>query len=55
MSDERFNRVATLLTSGPPPCMSEADDWEGANSWLEELLPPATTTSLPCITDAHGV
>lgn len=34
--------------------MSEAEDWEGTSAWLEDLLPPAVTTSLPCITDAHG-
>ena len=52
---EKFARLAAKLLAHDPPCMSEAQDWETSNAWLDTLVPPprpeTLTSSLP---DAPG-
>ena len=53
MVHDKFARLATRVTLQEPPCMSEADDWESNNRWIDDLVPPPdATTSLPALPDA---
>ncbi|GBF92738.1 hypothetical protein Rsub_05107 [Raphidocelis subcapitata] len=37
LSHERFERLAARLLGAEPPCMSDAEDWEGAGGWAPEI------------------
>jgi hypothetical protein len=37
LSHERFERLAERLLGAEPPCMSDAEDWEGAGGWAPEI------------------
>ncbi len=53
MVHEKFARLAERVTLQEPPCMSEADDWESNNRWIDDLVPAAdATSSLPALPDA---
>jgi len=32
-----FERLAGRLLGAEPPCMSDAEDWEGAGGWAPEI------------------
>lgn len=52
---DKFTRLAAKLLAHDPPCMSDAQDWESGNAWMDLLAPPprpeTLTSSLP---DAPG-
>ncbi|BDA44527.1 Serine/threonine-protein kinase TOR [Coccomyxa sp. Obi] len=53
MVHERFARLAERVTLQEPPCMSDADDWESNNRWIDDLVPPPEpVNSLPTLPDA---
>lgn len=53
MVHERFARLAERVTLQEPPCMSDADDWESNNRWIDDLVPvPEPVNSLPTLPDA---
>lgn len=53
MVHEKFARLAERVMLQEPPCMSEADDWESNNRWIDDLVPALdATTSLPALPDA---
>ena len=55
MVHERFTRLAERVTLQEPPCMSDADDWESNNRWIDDLVPtPEPVNSLPTLPDAAG-
>ena len=52
---ERFTRLVSKLLKHEPPCMSEAEDWESANGWLDTLVPPPASQSLASVQpEANG-
>ncbi|KAK9806315.1 hypothetical protein WJX72_010074 [[Myrmecia] bisecta] len=55
MQHERFTRLCNKLLKHEPPCMSEAEDWESANGWLDQLAPaPTNATAASGQPDANG-
>ena len=53
MGHEKFARLAAKVTTADPPCMSDAEDWESQNGWMDELAPPPDTSSaLPALPES---
>lgn len=48
---EKFSKIAARIAMADPPCMSNAEDWESQNGWVDEMGPPpdsdATLPTLP--------
>jgi hypothetical protein len=49
---DKFAKMATRISMAEPPCMSNAEDWESQNAWVDEMaLPPEPDSSLPALPD----
>lgn len=51
LQHERLQRLLDHLDASVPPCMSEANDWEAIDDWLDELVPTYEAMPLPGIPD----
>ena len=48
---DRLQRLLDHLDCAVPPCMSQANDWEAVDGWLDELVPAKESMPLPGIPD----
>ena len=37
---DKFAKMAARISMAEPPCMSNAEDWESQNGWVDEMGPP---------------
>ena len=53
VSHDMFSQLAAKVLTHDPPCMSDAQDWETDNAWLDLLAPPPDpATVLPALPEA---
>ena len=44
---DKFAKMAARISMSEPPCMSNAEDWESQNGWVDEMaLPPEPEASM---------
>ncbi len=36
---DKFAKMAARISMAEPPCMSNAEDWESQNGWVDEMGP----------------
>ena len=44
---DKFSKMAARISMAEPPCMSNAEDWESQNAWVDEMAPPLEPD--PCL------
>ncbi len=53
---DKFAKMAARISTAEPPCMSNAEDWESQNAWVDEMTaPPQPDSSLPTLPDGAGM
>ena len=49
---DKFAKIAARISMAEPPCMSNAEDWESQNGWVDEMGPPPEPNAhLPSLPD----
>ena len=55
MVHEKFSKLGAKMSMQEPPCMSNAEDWESQNGWVDELAPaPVELSSMPSLPDGSS-